>query len=293
MISSSYNDVVNEPSETSNTKQDQLLILDLNGTLCSRIKTKVYVRPHADAFFDFIFKNYTVMVWSSAQARSVNLMCKIFSPNKPGLVWDRSHLNLSVQEFHRDTETVKNLEFVWNISDDFNARNTIVLDDTPSKLTHQPHNLMHMSTFDYSEFKWDEDLLKVKAYLEIVRYQTNVAHYMKEIPFDMNLRYGIPKRDQKNDVYVKIYVNGAWINKPKDQPKRKKPNKKQKARLALAAAQLDEEGKLKKAIITDKTVEDPVIPDQKIDKIPIQDRTPIQKKKKKSKKKKGKKTMNE
>lgn len=206
-------------SETSTEKQDQLIILDLNGTLCSRTRGKknsaYFLRPHAKRFFDYIFTNYTVMVWSSAQLKSVQKMCKMFLPYEPGLTWDRSHFNLTSEEFYSNSETLKDLDLVWQISDDFNATNTIIIDDTSRKVSAQPYNLMLMSTFDHTVIEdtyVEDDLLKAIAYLKQVRYQTNVANYMKEHPFDVKAEYKIEKVEPYESLYIGHYVNGNCVN---------------------------------------------------------------------------------
>lgn len=206
-----------QASETSTEKQDQLIILDLNGTLCSRTKgTKTYhLRPHAKRFFDYIFTNYTVMVWSSAQVQSVKRMCKMFLPYKPGLTWDRSHFNLTTEAFYSNSETLKDLDLVWQISDDFNATNTIIIDDTSRKVSAQPYNLMLMSTFDHSVVEdtyVEVDLLKAIAYLKQARYQTNVTKYMKAHPFDVKAEYTIEKVEPYESLYIAHYVNGNCVN---------------------------------------------------------------------------------
>ncbi|KAI9344117.1 HAD-like domain-containing protein, partial [Pilaira anomala] len=177
-----------ETSVTLRNKQRQSLILDLNGTLCSRSSLTTFTaRPHAKKFFDYVFTNFTVMVWSSAQSYSVRNMCKMFEPYKPQIVWDRSHLGLAPADFNSNVETVKDLEKVWKKLSDFNPTNTIVLDDSASKLALQPYNLIKMSTFDYQDFMksatGERDLLKVIKYLKTLQFQSNVANYMRFNPF--------------------------------------------------------------------------------------------------------------
>lgn len=52
-------------------KDKQLLILDLNGTLVSRAgrnpTTSLFVRPYDKEFFDYIFSQFYVIVWSSGK----------------------------------------------------------------------------------------------------------------------------------------------------------------------------------------------------------------------------------
>ncbi|GAA5796586.1 hypothetical protein HPULCUR_001959 [Helicostylum pulchrum] len=207
-------------------KQRQLLILDLNGTLCSRTTVKTYfARPHAKDFFDYIFNNFTVMVWSSAQAYSVDKMCKMFEPYKPYAVWDRSHLGLSETDFHSHVDTIKDIKLVWKEFREFNATNTIVLDDSASKLVLQPYSLIKMSTFAIQLFErqveGERDLLKVKKYLKELRYQSNVCNYIRSHPLDIEGEHGIEVHTVKDRLLIN-FVNGRIITPVGNGQKKKK-----------------------------------------------------------------------
>ncbi|KAI8338088.1 HAD-like domain-containing protein, partial [Chlamydoabsidia padenii] len=189
----SYVDQTKIPSETLKTPmlKKQLLILDLNGTLVSRLKptTAFYARPYHDIFFDYIFENFTVMVWSSAQFQNVSNMCRIFGEhrNKLTLVWDRSKFGLTAKEYHTKTLTIKDLERVWKELPDFGPENTLLLDDSPEKTILQPYNHCVVSEFDHKspvfQSNGDRELMVVKSYLEKVQYQDNVCNYIKNHPF--------------------------------------------------------------------------------------------------------------
>ncbi|KAI7898416.1 HAD-like domain-containing protein, partial [Cokeromyces recurvatus] len=162
----------------------QLLVLDLNGTLISRIKRPnggFYLRPHHSTFFDYIFSNFVVMIWSSAQKHSVEAMCKVIDYPLQ-LVWDRSHFGLSTAEFYSKIDTIKDLDKVWEVLPEFNAANTIVLDDTPFKLVKQPYNLIKVSTFQHGD-KCDHELFHVIDYLKTIQLQSNVTNFVKNNPY--------------------------------------------------------------------------------------------------------------
>lgn len=213
----SYLKLTLETSVTLRNKQLQLLILDLNGTLCSRSSLTAFTaRPHARKFFEYVFTNFTVMVWSSAQNYSVKKMCEMFEPYKPQTVWDRSHLGLAPADYNSNVETVKDLEKVWEKLPNFNPTNTIVLDDSASKLALQPYNLIKMSTFDYEEFMksntGERDLLKVIKYLGTLQFQSNVANYMRFDPFDVNQDYGIAPNEKEDKCLLKFAKGTGLIN---------------------------------------------------------------------------------
>lgn len=194
-----YLELCEEPSIylPFSVKKHQLLVLDLNGTLISRLKTILdfYARPHHEAFFKFIFEHFHVMVWSSARVNSVSYMCKVFGNYQSQLImmWHRSHFDLDQTSFYSNAKTYKQLEKIWSLKPEFNATNTIVLDDSPYKLKYQPHNLVHMSTFDHVDSADDYDLLKVMNYLLILKQQSNVASFMRLYPFDFQKQWGVVK----------------------------------------------------------------------------------------------------
>ncbi|KAI8636104.1 HAD-like domain-containing protein, partial [Parasitella parasitica] len=187
--SKEYLRISQEPSHISCEPRKQLLILDLNGTLISRLKGNgrgYYVRPHYKQFLEFVFNHFTVMVWSSARQQSVQMMCKIFQQPLE-LVWNRDHFELEPDQYYRNTETVKDLTKAWHhFSNRHDAKDTIMLDDTISKLIYQPYNLIHIKTFDSNDIikgAADNELLKVIRYLDVLRSQSNVANFMRNDPF--------------------------------------------------------------------------------------------------------------
>ncbi|KAG0166409.1 hypothetical protein DFQ30_007229 [Apophysomyces sp. BC1015] len=196
-LNEAYMRIVEQPSVTMARSAKQLLILDLNGTLASRTKTRtgMYVRPYQDHFFETIFRDYTVMVWSSAQPSSVQKMSQMFGPyyDRLRLIWDRRHFELTMEEYNNKAVTVKDLEKVWGVLDNFNATNTILLDDSPAKSAKQPFNGIHLRTFDHYDKTFrregEHELLDVLKYLKELKYQSNVCHYMKNHPYCSHLGY--------------------------------------------------------------------------------------------------------
>lgn len=257
--SEEYLRISEEPSHPSQQPKKQLLILDLNGTLISRLKTNgrgYYARPHYEQFLEFIFKYFTVMVWSSARQQSVQMMCKIFKQPLE-LVWNRNHFELDESQFYGKTETIKDLTKVWHhFSDQYDAKNTIILDDTDSKLVYQPYNLIHIKTFDFKDIiegATDNELLRVVRYLDVLRVQSNVASFIRNDPFNAEIDYEI-KTDYNLDAAMVHYNKKGRIIQMFKQPKRalsdddnteekqpvkkKKKNKKQKTKNAAIAPPL-------------------------------------------------------
>ncbi|ORZ15043.1 HAD-like domain-containing protein [Absidia repens] len=191
--SKGYLDQANVLSKTldSVARPKQLLILDLNGTLVSRMKStgSLYLRPYHNRFFDYIFDNFTVMVWSSARPHNVDKMCRIFGEHrkKLRLIWDRTNFGLSTKDYNSKVVTIKDLEFIWKSLPDYDATNTILMDDSPEKTILQPHNHCVVSEFDHhsSTFRnhGEYELASVQSYLEKVQYQDNVSNYIKNHPY--------------------------------------------------------------------------------------------------------------
>ncbi|KAG2193964.1 hypothetical protein INT46_011306 [Mucor plumbeus] len=254
--SEEYLRISEEPSHSSQQTKKQLLILDLNGTLISRLKTNgrgYYARPHYEQFLEFIFKHFTVMVWSSARQQSVQMMCKIFKQPLE-LVWNRNHFELDRNQFYGKTETIKDLNKVWHhFSNQYGAKSTIILDDTDSKLVYQPYNLIHVKTFDFKDIiegATDNELLRVIRYLDVLRLQSNVASFIRNNPFNAGKDYEIIT-DYKLDAAMVHYNKKGHIIQMFKRPKRalsdddhteekqpakkKKKNKKQKTKSTVIA----------------------------------------------------------
>lgn len=173
--------------------KNQLLILDLNGTLVSRVKgnKSMYVRPYSQQFLDYIFNNFNVMLWSSAQPHSVNNMCRLFGKHKEKLsvIWDRTSFGLSKSDYNRKVVTIKNLDKVWqHFQGQYDATNTILLDDSPLKAQLQPYNCVHPSEFEHGSSAFvssgESELLHVLNYLKLLQFQSNVANYIRHHPYN-------------------------------------------------------------------------------------------------------------
>ncbi|ORY93915.1 HAD-like domain-containing protein [Syncephalastrum racemosum] len=207
-----YKTVSLEPSVEQDSPSKKLLILDLNGTLVSRIqKSSMYVRPYQDRFLDYIFEHFTVMVWSSAQPHSVARMCRLFNQHSPNLklMWDRSHFGLSRADYNRKCATHKNLDRVWAVLTEFDATNTVLLDDSPAKAVFQPYNSLHLSEFDHKnplfQKHGERELLHVMRYLDILRKQSNVCSYMRQNPYTPSSPAEDPDQENSFSVYHYVY----------------------------------------------------------------------------------------
>lgn len=196
LVSPEYVSITNLPSSQCAIPQRHLIILDLNGTLVSKTgKHGMWVRPHYTQFLNYLFSQFNVGVWSSARPHTVNNMCQLFGEFKPQLLfmWNRENFGLSTEDYHKRMPTIKDLQIVWkNLEDDpkmptYTARNTILLDDSATKAILQPFNSIEISEFNHKDRRMkhqgDSELLNVMDYLDKVKYEDNVSHYMKHNPY--------------------------------------------------------------------------------------------------------------
>lgn len=207
-----YKAVSLEPSVEQDTPSKKLLILDLNGTLVSRVqRSSMYVRPYQDCFLDYIFEHFTVMVWSSAQPHSVARMCRLFNQHMPNLrlMWDRSHFGLSRADYNRKCTTHKNLDRVWSVLTEFDATNTVLLDDSPAKAVFQPYNSLHLSEFDHKnplfQQHGERELLHVMRYLDVLKKQSNVCSHMRQNPYIPSSPVDDPEQENSFSVYHYVF----------------------------------------------------------------------------------------
>ncbi|RIA97164.1 HAD-like domain-containing protein [Glomus cerebriforme] len=205
-----FNIITSNPSFNLVQPSPKLIILDLNGTLVFRRKTrKVTKRPFLDEFINYLFNddNFFVMIWTTARPENTEIMVDlIFGDQKEKLIaiWNRKKFDLTNREYERNTKPIKNLDMIWNdlnsqiasgklfknnlkISFDlvFDLKNTILIDDSKYKTKLQPFNAIHPCEFNRERVRNGEDseLKRIIEYLEVVKYQSNVAAYMKDNPF--------------------------------------------------------------------------------------------------------------
>jgi len=89
----------------------------------------IWQRPYLIPFIDRCMANYTVAIWSSAE-NAQDLVNFIFGKSRLGIlfVWDRSHCK----------GIRKQISHVWQAFPEYDATNTIMLDDSVEKLCENP-----------------------------------------------------------------------------------------------------------------------------------------------------------
>jgi hypothetical protein len=139
-----------------------LLILDVNGILCHRIRypdpnpnvkfrsaaksvagTRIVLRPCISEFLEFLSEHFCLAVWTSAKAKTAQSLLDVIVPprirNKLLFVWAQKHCQRGQSATNdgkagdRNTVFVKSLDKVYNRFPIWNSSNTILLDDSPEK----------------------------------------------------------------------------------------------------------------------------------------------------------------
>ncbi|EZF76866.1 hypothetical protein H105_01815 [Trichophyton soudanense CBS 452.61] len=108
-------------SESSQTQQPLLVVLDMNGTLIYRRRRtfppQFTKRPGLDTFLRYLFDNFKVMIWTSSQPHTVNevldkLLCPLMRKQLVG-VWSRKDLDLTSKQYKERVQVYKRLDKVW------------------------------------------------------------------------------------------------------------------------------------------------------------------------------------
>ncbi|XP_057444839.1 uncharacterized protein LOC130737086 [Lotus japonicus] len=153
--------------------EKKLLILDINGVLADvvygcryRISREpdlifgknhlVFVRQHCREFLKFCFEKFVVAIWSSKMSDNVEKLVEFLFQDMKGKLlfcWDHSYCTSS--GVHAPTQLSKEMVFkdlnkVWDQFDDYNAKNTLLVDDSPYKaLLNPPHTAVFPDTYKY------------------------------------------------------------------------------------------------------------------------------------------------
>ncbi|KAI9686122.1 MAG: hypothetical protein M1820_010681 [Bogoriella megaspora] len=189
------------PAQRTDSAQRLLIIIDLNGTLLYRPKwhkSKHYYIPRSGIteFFDYLFANHAVMVWSSAQPDNVHMMCsRLFTPQQHSqllALWSRKTLGLTNAQYHDKVQVYKRLTKVWNDpiicpEGRWDQKNTVLIDDSVEKSKGEPYNAIVIPEFKGEGTEGEEFgvLNQVMVYLEEVRGWNNVSSFMAKEPFSI------------------------------------------------------------------------------------------------------------
>lgn len=174
-----------------------LIVLDLDGILISEnspnakpIIQNVHHRHYLKEFFEFLFANFTVAIWTAATTEWSDIVLSTFE-NEFGIkkesfffVWngDKCQLKHSPHEYG-DFYTIKPLEKIWKQkTNDWNQHNTIMIDNTVSCFQKNRGNGIFVPTYVANEnTKTDDTLLKLTTHLTDILLQFNNGKTVREI----------------------------------------------------------------------------------------------------------------
>jgi hypothetical protein len=226
-----------QASEESTTldspgQKNTLVVLDLNGTVLYR-PTKnpksMIARPYLTPFLRYLFQNFKVMVWSSAQPASVKSLLEqaLDKELRSMLVatWARDTFGLSAKNYSQNVQVYKNLKMVWSrdqiqqfhpayaAGERFGQHNTVLIDDSALKAHAQPHNLLEIPEFEATPEQMESDVLReVAGYLEELRRQADISKYIKREPFKSGDRWTYAWPDEASsggDMKNKVSLEGS------------------------------------------------------------------------------------
>ena len=191
-----------------------LVILDLNGTLLCRKKGKnaqgsaaPVKRPGLVDFLDYLFDNFSVMIWTSARPENARRMVDaVFTRDQDRrllAVWGRDTLDLSEKQYNAKVQIYKKLGRVFTgrhavntpagATTFFDQSNTVLFDDSFEKACGEPWNLVQVPEFEatYEQNRNDRALEQCMEYLEALKWESNVSSYIRQHPFKYVKQGGI------------------------------------------------------------------------------------------------------
>ncbi|KAE8705596.1 hypothetical protein F3Y22_tig00110422pilonHSYRG00181 [Hibiscus syriacus] len=142
----------------------KLVIFYVNGVLVyiPRHPEDVILRNGLYEFMQFCLHNFVVAIWSSKIRHNMDRVLdklRLFSDHFL-FVWDQSKCKT------KDKFTYcKDLNDVWNEFTDFNTLNTLLVDDSPRKMIHNPiNNYICPHSFDVASHSDDDALSMTQIY---------------------------------------------------------------------------------------------------------------------------------
>jgi hypothetical protein len=123
----------------------------------------------------------------------LQIMCKIFGRNRLNFALFREEVCIKDEKGSKEWSTLKDLSFVWEKTDGYwNECNTLIVDDTFSKIRMHPSNAINIGTckgMTHKKMKVDNEMIKLKKYLSNLQenFETvdfDVRNYVIDFPFN-------------------------------------------------------------------------------------------------------------
>jgi hydroxymethylpyrimidine pyrophosphatase-like HAD family hydrolase len=138
----------------------KLIIFDLNGVLIKKCAKCVIVRPYLLEFINYCLKNFKVGIWSSRPYRGI---CQIIEDiiNQKKLTQEQINQFL----FIKGKGIHKDLRHIWKLYPQYNENNTLLLDNTISKINMNPEkSFIHLKTWNMKDIE-DNNALNENGYI--------------------------------------------------------------------------------------------------------------------------------
>ena len=156
------------------TDSKKLILFDLHGVLVHTTKRpgknlSVVVRPGLDALLDVLLcdkqtsHNFSVGIWTSAMEHNASVAIN-------AAVAKRHREKISVFLCREDCvlcptsedryATIKDLSHIWKNGGGWDAKNTVLIDDTPEKGARQPRNVMVVPSFVGGDMKEEDRVFR-------------------------------------------------------------------------------------------------------------------------------------
>jgi hypothetical protein len=147
-----------------------LLVLDLNGVLCHRIRlhkeptdapypssyrpildyvanTDIIPRPDVASILQFLDQHFCLALWTSAKPKTAKLLVQALVPpeiaNRLLFVWGQDRCRVVASNESVGPTFEKDLAQVWTHFPLWNGNNTLLMDDSPEKCLSWQHNAIH------------------------------------------------------------------------------------------------------------------------------------------------------
>ncbi|XP_038724032.1 uncharacterized protein LOC120015610 isoform X2 [Tripterygium wilfordii] len=192
------------PESASSKKK--LLVLDVNGILADIVshsskknyikivgQKMVFMRPSCAEFLKFCFATFEIGVWSSRKWHNLSsVIDALFDKKSKGkllFIFDQTHCTDNGLKTLKNEDKplfLKEIKVVWNAFEEYNATNTLLVDDSPYKALKNP---AHTSIFPKSYNHMDAndfslgDNGDLRMYLKDLANAPNVQDYVRQHPF--------------------------------------------------------------------------------------------------------------
>lgn len=219
-----------------------LIVLDLNGILCFRIRrqlkfadqevntiypyrpqlgpdiaqTPIIPRPDVASFLEYLDQHFCLAIWTSARAKTANELIKILVPepvrDRLLFVWSQTQCEGSLQtpdsSIPSDMVYRKNLDAVWKKYPLWNTCNTLLIDDSPDKCIYYKENSIHPPSLNGRHVPTDRSFIHPKVQMSDEENVAKQLEFMQKLVQHWTANSVVQIWDSQNKDRRFITVNG-------------------------------------------------------------------------------------